>query len=58
MNILCKAIYRFNSMSNETIMAFFTELQEIIQNLYGNTKDPEEQKHTEKEKQSRMYHAP
>ena len=41
MTILPKAIYRFNAISIKLSMAFFTELEQKIFNLYENTKDPE-----------------
>ena len=40
MTILPKAIYRFNAISIKFSMAFFTELEQKIFNLYENTKDP------------------
>ena len=44
MTILFKAIYRFNAISIKLPMAFFTELEQIFYNLYGNIKDPEYRK--------------
>ena len=41
MTVLPKAIYRFYTILIKLTMAFFTELQQKIKNLYGNTKDPE-----------------
>ena len=41
MTILPKTIYRFNAILIKIPMAFFTEQERIISNLYGNTKDPE-----------------
>ena len=41
MTILPKAIYRFNAISIKLSMAFFTELEQKIFNLYEKIKDPE-----------------
>ena len=40
MTILPKAIYRFNAIPVKISLAFFTELEQIFFNLYGNTKRP------------------
>ena len=41
MAILPKAIYRFDAIPTKLPTAFFNELEQILQNSYGNTKDPE-----------------
>ena len=41
MTILPKAIYRFSITLIKLPIAFFTELEQKIYNLYGNTRDPE-----------------
>ena len=41
MAILSKAIYRFDAIPLKLPATFFNELEQIIQNSYGNTKDPE-----------------
>ena len=50
MTILPKAIYRFSAIFIKLPVEFSTELKQKISNLYGNTKDPKEPKHLEKEK--------
>ena len=40
MSILPKAIYRFNTNPIKIPIAYFTELEQIFQNLYGTTKGP------------------
>ena len=50
MTLLPKAIYRFNAIPTKLPMAFFTELEQKISNLYGNTKDPEQPKQSSERK--------
>ena len=40
MTILTRAIYVLNATLIKLPMAFFTELEQNISQLYGNTKDP------------------
>jgi len=40
MSILPRAIYRFNAILIKIPIAFFTELEQVIINLYGAKKDP------------------
>ena len=40
MAILPKAIYRFDVIPIKLPTAFFNELEQIVKNSYGTTKDP------------------
>ena len=40
-NILNKIIYRFNTIPIKISVEYFTELEQIFQTLYRDTKDPE-----------------
>ena len=40
MDILPKAIYRFSAIPIKLPITLFTELQQVVLNLYGNIKDP------------------
>ena len=40
MSILPKTVYRFNAILIKVPMVFFRELEQIISQLYGNTKKP------------------
>ena len=46
MTILPKAICRFSAIPIKLPMAFFTELEQKVHNLYGNTEDPKQPKQT------------
>ena len=41
MSILCQAIYTRSTISIKIPMEYVTELEQIVQNLYGTSKDPE-----------------
>ena len=50
MTILHRGIYRINAIPVKLPKAFFTELEQKIHNLDGNTKDPEYPKQSCKRK--------
>ena len=39
-SILCKIIYRFNAIPIKIPMTYFTNIEQIFQNIYGTKKDP------------------
>ena len=56
MSILPKTICRFNAIPIKIPMAYFTDLEQILQNVYGTKKTPNSHSNLEKEEQSRRHH--